>query len=238
MSSGPKLGGIISDLPPGSFLQVSASASRGEPLNFLHKGLIQNLAQSELRTQVIPTCSSDWARFLLNLFYGEFKVSPITVLPNFICATSTLPSEFNRIFSQIVTIIERLEQNDGGITVPDIRLFRYQLAFILSSDLDETFKYCTLHYINNLLMVFIIFQGNRVDASIRGDSEISEIMEHDLARRTYDRPKVLSPKMGLGGLKYPHFGWYLDIATRWEIWDDVVQLWRWINHPSEGVDPR
>ena len=41
--------------------------------------------------------------------------------------------------------------------------------------------------------------------SIRGDSEISEIMEHDLARRTYDRPKVLSPKMGLGGLKSSHF---------------------------------
>ena len=109
-------------------------------------------------------------------------------------------------FHKIVTIIERLEQNDGGITVPDIRLFRYQLAFFLSSDLDETFKYCTLHYISNLLVVFIFFTGNRVDASIRGDSEISEIMEHDLARRTYDRPKVLSPKMGLGGLKSSHFG--------------------------------
>ena len=79
------------------------------------------------------------------------------------------------------------------------------LHFFLSSDLDETFKYCTLHYINNLLVVFINFKGNRVDASIRGDSEISEIMEHDLARRTYDRPKVLSPKMGLGGLKSSHF---------------------------------
>ena len=109
-------------------------------------------------------------------------------------------------FHKIVTIIERLEQNDGAITVPDIRLFRFQLVFFLSSDLDETFKYCTLHYISNLLVVFIFFTGNRVDASIRGDSEISEIMEHDLARRTYDRPKVLSPKMGLGGLKYPHFG--------------------------------
>ena len=108
-------------------------------------------------------------------------------------------------FHKITTIIERLEQNDGGITVPDIRLFRYQLAFFLSSDLDETFKYCTLHYINNLLVGFINFKGNRVDASIRGDSEISEIMEHDLARRTYDRPKVLSPKMGLGGLKSSHF---------------------------------
>ena len=62
-------------------------------------------------------------------------------------------------------------------------------------------------------MVFIIFKGNRVDASIRGDSEISEIMEHDLARRTYDRPKVLSPKMGLGGLKYPHFG--VQISYTW-----------------------
>ena len=41
--------------------------------------------------------------------------------------------------------------------------------------------------------------------SIRGDSEISEIMENDLARRAYDRPKVLSPKMGLGGLKSSHF---------------------------------
>jgi len=82
----------------------------------------------------------------------------------------------------------------------------FNLYFFLSSDLDETFKYCTLHYISNLLVVFIFFTGNRVDASIRGDSEISEIMEHDLARRTYDRPKVLSPKMGLGGLKYPHFG--------------------------------
>ena len=80
------------------------------------------------------------------------------------------------------------------------------LHFFLSSDLDETFKYWTLHYINNLLVVFIIFKGNRVDASIRGDSEISEIVEHDLARMTYGRPKVLSPKMGLGGLKYPHFG--------------------------------
>ena len=83
--------------------------------------------------------------------------------------------------------------------------FDINLHFFISSDLDETFKYCTLHYINNLLVVFIISKGNRVDASIRGDSEISEIMEHDLARRTYDRPKVLSPKMGLGGLKYPHF---------------------------------
>ena len=81
----------------------------------------------------------------------------------------------------------------------------FNLHFFLSSDLDETFKYCTLHYINNLLVVFIIFKGNRVDASIRGDSEISEIMEHDLSRRTYDRPKVLSPKMGLGGLKSSHF---------------------------------
>ena len=49
--------------------------------------------------------------------------------------------------------------------------------------------------------------------SIRGDSEISEIMEHDLARRTYDRLKVLSPKMGLGGLKYPHFG--VQISYTW-----------------------
>ena len=83
----------------------------------------------------------------------------------------------------------------------------FNLHFFLSSDLDETFKYCTLHYISNLLVVFIFFTGNRVDASIRGDSEISEIMEHDLARtcRTYDRPKVLSPKMGLGGLKSSHF---------------------------------
>ena len=83
--------------------------------------------------------------------------------------------------------------------------FDINLHFFLSSDLDETFKYCTLHYISNLLVVFIFFTGNRVDASIRGDSEISEIMEHDLARRTYDRPKVLSPKMGLGGLKSSHF---------------------------------
>ena len=87
------------------------------------------------------------------------------------------------------------------------------LHFFLSSDLDETFKYCTLHYINNLLVVFIIFKGNWVDASIRGDSEISEIMEHDLARRTYARPKVLSPKMELGGLKYPHFG--VQISYTW-----------------------
>ena len=42
------------------------------------------------------------------------------------------------------------------------------LYFFLSSDLDETFKYCTLHYISNLLVVFIFFTGNRVDASIRG----------------------------------------------------------------------
>ena len=82
---------------------------------------------------------------------------------------------------------------------------------------------CTLHYINNLVMVFINFKGNRVDASIRGDSEISEIMEHDLARRTYDRPKVLSPKMGLGGLKYSHFGvqssdtWILLPVVRFEM---------------------
>ena len=54
-------------------------------------------------------------------------------------------------------------------------------------------------------MVFIKFKGNQVNASIRWDSAISEIMEPDLARRTYDRSKVLSPKMGLGGLKYPHF---------------------------------
>ena len=64
-------------------------------------------------------------------------------------------------------------------------------------------------------MVFIIFKGNRVDASIRGDSEISEIMEHDLARRTYDRPKVLSPKMGLGGLKSSHFG--VSEADTWKM---------------------
>ena len=84
--------------PPGSITQVSDLASREIALNFLHKGLIQNLAQSEQGTQVIPC--SDWARFLLNLFYGEFKVWAITVLPNFICATSTLPAVFNRIFSQ------------------------------------------------------------------------------------------------------------------------------------------
>ena len=89
----------------------------------------------------------------------------------------------------------------------------FNLYFFLSSDLDETFKYCTLHYISNLLVVFIFFTGIQVDASIRGDSEISEIMEHDLARRTYDRPKVLSPKMGLGGLKYPHFG--VQISYTW-----------------------
>ena len=90
----------------------------------------------------------------------------------------------------------------------------FNLYFFLSSDLDETFKYCTLHYISNLLVVFIFFfTGNRVDASVRGDSEISEIMEHDLARRTYDRPKVISPKMGLGGLKYPHFG--VQISYTW-----------------------
>ena len=89
----------------------------------------------------------------------------------------------------------------------------FNLYFFLSSDLDETFKYCTLHYIGNLLVVFIFFTVNRVDASIRGDSEISEIMEHDLTRRTYDRPKVLSPKMGLGGLKYPHFG--VQISYTW-----------------------
>ena len=91
--------------------------------------------------------------------------------------------------------------------------FDFNLHFFLSSDLDETFKYCTLHYISNLLVVFIFFTGIQVDASIRGDSEISEIMEHDLARRTYDRPKVLSPKMGLGGLKYPHFG--VQISYTW-----------------------
>ena len=47
---------------------------------------------------------------------------------------------------------------------------------------------------------FLYFYGKSSRRFIRGDSEISEIMEHDLARWTYDRPKVLSPKMELGGL--------------------------------------
>ena len=43
--------------------------------------------------------------------------------------------------------------------------------------MDETFKYFILHYVNKVLLVFMKFKENQNSRSVRGDLEISEILE-------------------------------------------------------------
>ena len=98
------------------------------------------------------------------------------------------------------------------ITVLIIVYLTFNFHFFISSDLDKTFKYCILHYLNKLLMVFMKFKENKttvlLDGILRFPKSMNQIW-HDLRQIESSR---FEGRFGV--LNSSHFGLLMSAARK------------------------